>query len=332
LQEKEKGKDLPLVVFDERGNPSWSSLSALSDTNLAYRTVVLPVEAGGLDTKGLLDPDSEPRPGLDVAELETGARRRERWIHRIGPQGDVFERLTSGEIADAPPRGLREKERISLGWPEEDGVDTESVDLVLFVSPALSALENPETTSAEQTLQEHSRVIVEQMTCIVDKLGLGSPIREALIEAARRHDKGKDRPVWQRYAGNTSGKEPLAKSRRYRHPRELGGYRHEFGSLLDAMNDDELKNSPDRDLVLHLIAAHHGWARPHFEPRAFDSSSRTADNDLAFEEVVRRFGQLQRKYGRWCLAWLESLLRCADMAASQQAAVTPQPPVQETIP
>jgi CRISPR-associated endonuclease/helicase Cas3 len=100
------------------------------------------------------------------------------------------------------------------------------------------------------------------------------------------------------------------------------------------MNDDELKNLPDTDrgLVLHLIAAHHGWARPHFEPRAFDSSRPAADNDQAFAEVVRRFWQLQQKYGRWCLAWLESLLRCADMAASQQAAVTPQPPVQEVIP
>jgi CRISPR-associated endonuclease/helicase Cas3 len=85
------------------------------------------------------------------------------------------------------------------------------------------------------------------------------------------------------------------------------------------MRDEQLLKLPDRELVLHLIAAHHGWARPHFEPRAFDSSRRTADNDQAFAEVARRFGQLQHKFGRWGLAWLESLVRCADIAASQEA-------------
>ena len=33
-------------------------------------------------------------------------------------------------------------------------------------------------------------------------------------------------------------------------------------------------------------------------------------------EVPQRFARLQRKYGRWGLAYLESLLRAADWAAS----------------
>jgi len=44
--------------------------------------------------------------------------------------------------------------------------------------------------------------------------------------------------------------------------------------------------------------------------------------------VMRRFGRLQQRFGRWGLAWLESLLRCADIAASRQAnevATTLQP-------
>ncbi|GIW93960.1 MAG: type I-U CRISPR-associated helicase/endonuclease Cas3 [Pirellulaceae bacterium] len=314
-----------VVVLDERGNASWSSLSELSGANVAYRTVVLPVEAGGLDENGLLDPDSKSRPDLDVAEIEPVDCGRERWIHRVGPEGERFERLISGEITDVPPSGLREKVRIPLRQPEENGEEIETVDLVLYVSPALSALENPETTSARQTLAEHTDSIVQHMTCIVDRLGLDEPVRGALITAARWHDTGKDRPVWQRYARNRAGTPPLAKSPRYLHPRWLGGYRHEFGSLLDAMNDEDLMKMADRDLILHLIAAHHGWARPHFEASAFDSSRRTAENERAFAEVVRRFGQLQQKYGRWGLAWLESLVRCADIAASQQATALPRP-------
>jgi len=31
---------------------------------------------------------------------------------------------------------------------------------------------------------------------------------------------------------------------------------------------------------------------------------------------MQRFGRLQLRFGRWGLAWLESLLRCADALAS----------------
>ncbi|GBD31887.1 hypothetical protein HRbin33_00848 [bacterium HR33] len=324
LREEDPTKDVPVVVLDERGNALWSYLSTVRGDDLKYRTVVLPVEAGGLDANGLLGPDSKSRPDLDVAEIEPGDRRRERWIHRVGPEGERFERLISGEITDAPPSGLREKERIPLRQPDENGEEAETVDLVLYVSSALSALENPETASAKQTLEEHTNSIVDHMTRIVGRLGLDEPVGKALIAAACWHDRGKDRPVWQRYARNGAGTPRLAKSPRYLHPRALGGYRHEFGSLLDAMNDEELMKVPDRDLILHLIAAHHGWARPHFEARAFDSSRPTADNERAFAEVGRRFGQLQQQYGRWTLAWLESLVRCADIAASQQATAAPR--------
>ncbi len=40
------------------------------------------------------------------------------------------------------------------------------------------------------------------------------------------------------------------------------------------------------------------------------------DVALIASEVPRRFARLQRKYGRWGLAYLESLLRAADYAAS----------------
>jgi CRISPR-associated endonuclease/helicase Cas3 len=323
LRKKDDSLDLPVVLLDERGGAAWSRLSSLasSDTNLAYRTVVLPVAAGGLDRNGMLDSKAAFVSGLelDVAEDDPAHRRRERWLHRRSPDGDRYERLGSGELADTLPEDLREKERIPLREAEEGAAESESLDLVLVVSPAQSALENPETASARQTLAVHTSAIVSHMSRIAERLGIEDQLRAALVEGARWHDKGKDRPVWQRYARNAGGGEVLAKATRYLHPRALGGYRHEFGSLLDAMNDADLRQLPDRELVLHLIAAHHGWARPHFEPRSFDSSYRSAANTQAFSDVVRRFGQLQHSYGRWGLAWLESLVRCADIAASQEA-------------
>jgi CRISPR-associated endonuclease/helicase Cas3 len=72
-----------------------------------------------------------------------------------------------------------------------------------------------------------------------------------------------------------------------------------------------------QDLVLHLIAAHHGRGRPHFpKDEVFDPDSKGTEDSAIAAEVPRRFARLQRKYGRWGLAYLESLLRAADYAAS----------------
>jgi CRISPR-associated endonuclease/helicase Cas3 len=78
---------------------------------------------------------------------------------------------------------------------------------------------------------------------------------------------------------------------------------------------------PDvRELVLHLIAAHHGRGRPHFPAdEVFDQERSGALADQIAREVPRRFARLQRKYGRWGLAYLESLVRAADILASQRA-------------
>jgi CRISPR-associated endonuclease/helicase Cas3 len=73
-------------------------------------------------------------------------------------------------------------------------------------------------------------------------------------------------------------------------------------------------------LVLHLIAAHHGRGRPHFEAdEVFDPNHRNEDCLAVAQEVPRRFAKLQRMYGWWGLAYLESLVRAADILASQRA-------------
>jgi CRISPR-associated endonuclease/helicase Cas3 len=147
------------------------------------------------------------------------------------------------------------------------------------------------------------------------------------VLAAKFHDLGKKRAVWQRSIGYQLPKDPkpddwVAKSGGNMKPRELTDYRHEFGSLLDLQCEPEFNNLNDKpelqDLILHLIAVHHGYGRPHFpEDRAFDPAPPKGVNAAEVAaEVPRRFARLQRKYGRWGLAYLESLLRAADWAAS----------------
>jgi CRISPR-associated endonuclease/helicase Cas3 len=324
-RKKTKERDFRVVVLNERGEAMWSYLSRIiaNDFNLAYRTIVLPVEAGGLNAHGMLAPEVD-RNVRDVAE-EAREDRRERWLLTMDKEGEQHERLVTGAVTDLPPPGLRELERTTLKEPPdgEEG-ERESKYLRLMVSRERSALESPETAKFEQTLELHTQKIVKYMKRIVEALGLDQRIREALVLAAQWHDRGKDRRVWQRYACNADGTEPIAKSTRYLHGRALGGYRHEFGSLLEAQACNELHQHPERDLILHLIAAHHGHARPHFDPKAFDHERfSTQENEQATTQAIHRFGWLQHRFGRWGLAWMESLLRCADIAASRQSLELP---------
>jgi CRISPR-associated endonuclease/helicase Cas3 len=131
---------------------------------------------------------------------------------------------------------------------------------------------------------------------------------QALAEAAKNHDAGKNTPVWQRYANN-KGSEPLAKSDSYDDYRVLKGYRHELGSVLALDNETP-------ELVAHLVASHHGYARPVYPERASDPE-REKESREEMQKAPLRFARLQKKLGWWGLAYLESLLKSADSLASQ---------------
>ncbi len=166
---------------------------------------------------------------------------------------------------------------------------------------------------------DHVKDVEDLAGRIVDSLPLGDLERRAVKLAAKFHDHGKRRKLFQIMLGNAGyPKDVLAKSdSRGRRMEER--YRHEFGSLLDLRKEPEFGQLADdeKDLVLHLIAAHHGRARPHFPAdEAFDPDHSAALAEEVACEVPRRFARLQRKYGRWRLAYLESLLRAADWAAS----------------
>src|SRR2546421_661572 len=79
--------------------------------------------------------------------------------------------------------------------------------------------------------------------------------------AAAQHDDGKDRALWQATIGNGDHpRKKLAKSGHRRPPEIKTSSRHEFGSLLDVLESSKLSEHPCevKELILHLIAAHHG--------------------------------------------------------------------------
>lgn len=184
-----------------------------------------------------------------------------------------------------------------------------------------------------------------------ERCGLPVDIVRAIELAGRWHDAGKADPRFQQllHGGNAYkvavATEFLAKSalpssdRRARlsareRSRYPSGYRHELMSaalLLHNPGALGLDGDVDRDLVLHLVASHHGWCRP-LAPVAFDvdpvhvefsggGTTLRARSDHGLERldsgVSDRFFLLVRRYGWFGLAWLEAILRLADHRRSE---------------
>jgi CRISPR-associated endonuclease/helicase Cas3 len=239
--------------------------------------------------------------------------------HSVNDVGDSDERLRR-IVSDGPdlPAWVAKATTLRIPLHDSDDEDAEPRWLLYALrrfDPTVADADSDITRLAvtPQTLDEHARRVGAAARCIATALGLPPELVDALETAGSWHDTGKGRRVWQRAAGVPATSEPLAKSREGRFaPRALGGYRHEFGSLADAERT-LAPPGPLHDLTLHLIAAHHGRARPGFpDPTQWDPDlPEDLAEDLA-QRVAERFGRLQGTYGPWRLAWLEALVKAAD--------------------
>jgi CRISPR-associated endonuclease/helicase Cas3 len=287
--------------------------------SLANAQIVLPASFGGIERgKGLLDegkpepPKEEAVPGdlrkvSDVADDVPADRRAFRGRRTVFDGAPENEWLTR-----EPESGAGGMAQFALNLPSDDDGQRQ---LVSF-TPKRSRLEFGTT---RQALSDHVGLVEHHAYRITGGLPAAeeTEIREAVKLAAAWHDCGKDRDIWQRAARRKQGEPPVGKSGGSM-GRLARGYRHEFGSLREFIAQYEGKvASGVSDLAAHLIAAHHGRARPHFPKGGFDPDAPAVSPHLSVE-VIRRFARLQRKYGYWRLAYLENLLRCADAAASAE--------------
>lgn len=175
--------------------------------------------------------------------------------------------------------------------------------------------------------------------------GLPESLAGTVRDAGAWHDLGKLDPRFQAMLYGCglhalASKAPLAKSG----PRTLAlqqflsnqaelpkHFRHELLSALIVILSASGREHPEHDLLLHLIASHHGRCRamapvvPDPQPEPFDvevagETLRFAGQDCPLahlsQGVARRFWSLNRRFGWWGLPYLETLLRLADQYES----------------
>lgn len=308
--------ELPVWLLQEQGAVEVFTLSDLADKNRKDRiegcTVILPPVAGGL-TGGMLDGTSDHADDVSCGWPDKDGHWRS-WTDEAGRPHRM--RIWSDDKKyDERTVGMRRVRSIELESEDRDN-DAEGPTWDWY---AAHALEGGRTAPREVMLDTHVHDVVCHVKGMVAGLSLPQDIAGAVVLAAKLHDHGKRREWFQVTLGNRHFPERLLAKSSRKGARLPEPFRHEFASLADAAADPQVQklSSPMLDLVLHLIAAHHGRARPHFPgEEAFDREAPAADVETRAMETPRRFARLQRRYGRWGLAYLESLLRAADWAAS----------------
>lgn len=208
----------------------------------------------------------------------------------------------------------RERTRVAVGHSEEG----EAVRwLIVDKWRHDAATEEDRSMGRPQRLDEHGRWTEDRARALAGRLDLPEEYKAMLAVAARLHDEGKQARGWQR-AFNAPADAVYAKTRGPMNTALLDGYRHEFGSLPIAAADPGFRELPAelQELALHLIAAHHGFARPVIGMSGCEDAPPSALEARA-REVALRFARLQARWGPWGLAWWEALLRAADSQASR---------------
>lgn len=310
----------PLILMDAE-----LSVRSTSDVRIGD-TIVVPTEYGGIGEHGTFDATSDL--GSDVSPIAMRDHRDLQFqIHDAPgilddePVADQVRAWVSGDQSRA---ALRAWTWLDLGprWLFVSALPTEDDD------------DGPTFRRREVLLESHLNGVAERTGAVAERLGLPPPMTADLRLAARLHDLGKLDDRFQRLCGRTPGTGPLGKSgddwvtRRGREPVTdyPPGERHEALSTELMIRHGLHDRANDKGLVEHLVASHHGWARPfirraqgtaHVRDRLFNLDFDSALTHDEAERAPARFRAVQQRFGWLGLCWLEAVVQLSDHRQSE---------------
>jgi len=277
---------------------------------LREKLLVLDARVGGLDPSGLLDPK--------VSSIPLCADSDDAWHETTLVPFRV--RALDASSPDSRTAGWRERFRFADRVTDEGEVLSW---LIVEKYHGDSDSEDDRSAGPPQLLEDHVARVVHHARALARALNLPDTYQSVLEFAARVHDEGKRSWRWQRaFNAPLHTRAAYAKAPGPINFSLLDGYRHELGSLLrlESQNHHSLRELPEehlRDLALHLVVAHHGFARPVIPLSGCDDAPPSTLEARAMD-IALRFARLNSYWGPWALAWWESLLRSADHRASQE--------------
>jgi CRISPR-associated endonuclease/helicase Cas3 len=291
-----------LREFDESTDAK--KLKENLERELTGATLIVDARLGGL-TYGLLD----KRGDANVRTADDGSD----WLPTLEDGYPVVRFFVQSAATSEEVKGGARETYAFATRQSDEGEDIEVLRVETWATEdSRAASINP------QLLTEHHSWTERRALAIAEAVGLTGDYRKALTIAARLHDEGKGATRWQRAFNAPSDGKAYAKTKGPLSTRLLDGYRHEFGLLPIVEKDVGFGALPAdlQDLVLHLVAAHHGFARPLIATGGCEDAPPSALEKRACE-VALRFARLQKRWGPWGLAWWEALLRAADQQASR---------------
>lgn len=292
-----EGRDATILMIGTDGEVKFATLQTLAARAeddpgaVAYRLLILPPECGAV-SRGMFQVEGDA--GSDVS--------RTRLIRR---KCELSETL---DVEPDPEYGK------PIAVPA--AFENESPARWLLYYPALS--EGAGYVRTEVELEDHTNRVLKWARHFTTALQLDF-LSSDFEDAAQQHDRGKDSNTW-RLAMRVPRAVALAKTKWQGNPALLRGFRHEFESMLRAIGASELAK--------YLIAVHHGYGRPFFESKQLGNGSELPfsggpriglkEREKAAREHTLRFGVLQKRFGPWGLAYLETVFKAADGRASEE--------------